>query len=128
MCIRDRCLWHYPFYFSSGSSSGVYSTKSDNLTLSGLQIWISVSNLTVLISWLRHNLLNAFRLRPVVSIKTVMLSILFSAIRMRRLFLRVIVNLLYLLYIITVSYTHLRAHETRHDLVCRLLLEKKKKK
>src|SRR5450756_910967 len=26
----------------------------------------------------------------------------------------------------TVSYTHLRAHETRHDLVCRLLLEKKK--
>src|SRR5450756_812561 len=24
------------------------------------------------------------------------------------------------------SYTHLRAHETRHDLVCRLLLEKKK--
>src|SRR5450756_534605 len=27
-------------------------------------------------------------------------------------------------YIGTVSYTHLRAHETRHDLVCRLLLEK----
>src|SRR5450756_790224 len=27
----------------------------------------------------------------------------------------------------TVSYTHLRAHETRHELVCRLLLEKKKK-
>ena len=27
--------------------------------------------------------------------------------------------------IIAVSYTHLRAHETRHDLVCRLLLEKK---
>src|SRR5450756_3029113 len=26
--------------------------------------------------------------------------------------------------IIPVSYTHLRAHETRHDLVCRLLLEK----
>src|SRR5665648_1187057 len=26
---------------------------------------------------------------------------------------------------IAVSYTHLRAHETRHDLVCRLLLEKK---
>ena len=26
-----------------------------------------------------------------------------------------------------VSYTHLRAHETRHHLVCRLLLEKKKK-
>src|SRR5665648_1073665 len=25
----------------------------------------------------------------------------------------------------TVSYTHLRAHETRHDIVCRLLLEKK---
>src|SRR5450756_1707510 len=25
---------------------------------------------------------------------------------------------------ISVSYTHLRAHETRHDLVCRLLLEK----
>src|SRR5665648_748849 len=28
--------------------------------------------------------------------------------------------------ILAVSYTHLRAHETRHDLVCRLLLEKKK--
>src|SRR5450756_2296857 len=27
-----------------------------------------------------------------------------------------------------VRWTHLRAHETRHDLVCRLLLEKKKKK
>src|SRR5450756_1736272 len=25
---------------------------------------------------------------------------------------------------LAVSYTHLRAHETRHDLVCRLLLEK----
>src|SRR5450756_880089 len=25
-------------------------------------------------------------------------------------------------YVSTVSYTHLRAHETRHDLVCRLLL------
>src|SRR5450756_2054628 len=30
--------------------------------------------------------------------------------------------------LVAVSYTHLRAHETRHDLVCRLLLEKKKKK
>src|SRR5450756_899183 len=30
--------------------------------------------------------------------------------------------------VIAVSYTHLRAHETRHDLVCRLLLEKKKRK
>ena len=28
--------------------------------------------------------------------------------------------------VITVSYTHLRAHETVLDLVCRLLLEKKK--
>src|SRR5450759_3208817 len=26
--------------------------------------------------------------------------------------------------LVSVSYTHLRAHETRHDLVCRLLLEK----
>ena len=26
----------------------------------------------------------------------------------------------------TLSLKHLRAHETRHDLVCRLLLEKKK--
>ena len=31
-----------------------------------------------------------------------------------------------LIYAKSVSYTHLRAHETRHDLVCRLLLEKKK--
>ena len=29
--------------------------------------------------------------------------------------------------IIAVSYTHLRAHETKANLVCRLLLEKKKK-
>src|SRR5450759_5742346 len=28
-------------------------------------------------------------------------------------------------HLYSVSYTHLRAHETRHDLVCRLLLEKK---
>ena len=28
----------------------------------------------------------------------------------------------------TVSYTHLRAHETKANLVCRLLLEKKKNK
>ena len=32
-----------------------------------------------------------------------------------------------ILYINPVSYTHLRAHETVLDLVCRLLLEKKKK-
>src|SRR5678810_1173578 len=30
--------------------------------------------------------------------------------------------------IMAVSYTHLRAHETGRNLVCRLLLEKKKKK
>ena len=29
--------------------------------------------------------------------------------------------------VLPVSYTHLRAHETVLDLVCRLLLEKKKK-
>src|SRR5450756_3082119 len=37
-------------------------------------------------------------------------------------------NFLHLAMYQAVSYTHLRAHETRHDLVCRLLLEKKKKK
>ena len=31
-------------------------------------------------------------------------------------------------YAISVSYTHLRAHETPEHLVCRLLLEKKNKK
>ncbi|WDT36910.1 hypothetical protein PVA38_12410 [Streptococcus pneumoniae D39] len=31
-----------------------------------------------------------------------------------------------MLWPMTVSYTHLRAHETVLDLVCRLLLEKKK--
>src|SRR5660397_259837 len=30
--------------------------------------------------------------------------------------------------VVSVSYTHLRAHETKANLVCRLLLEKKKKK
>eukprot|EP00826_Nyctotherus_ovalis_P045174 TRINITY_DN4967_c0_g1_i1.p1 TRINITY_DN4967_c0_g1~~TRINITY_DN4967_c0_g1_i1.p1 ORF type:complete len:188 (-),score=7.94 TRINITY_DN4967_c0_g1_i1:3-566(-) len=34
----------------------------------------------------------------------------------------------YLRYLLAVSYTHLRAHETSLHLVCRLLLEKKKKK
>ena len=34
----------------------------------------------------------------------------------------------WMLYGASVSYTHLRAHETVLDLVCRLLLEKKKKK
>src|SRR5659263_664929 len=38
------------------------------------------------------------------------------------------VVLMFKIILIPVSYTHLRAHETRHDLVCRLLLEKKKKK
>ena len=33
-----------------------------------------------------------------------------------------------ILIMMPVSYTHLRAHETRHDLVCRLLLEKKKQR
>ena len=33
----------------------------------------------------------------------------------------------YMQRVITVSYTHLRAHETVLDLVCRLLLEKKKR-
>ena len=32
------------------------------------------------------------------------------------------------LILTAVSYTHLRAHETKANLVCRLLLEKKKKK
>ena len=35
---------------------------------------------------------------------------------------------LFNLDIMAVSYTHLRAHETGRNLVCRLLLEKKKKK
>ena len=39
-----------------------------------------------------------------------------------------LIYLICLLILGPVSYTHLRAHETRHDLVCRLLLEKKKKK
>src|SRR5665213_3200996 len=32
----------------------------------------------------------------------------------------------FLYYVMPVSYTHLRAHETGRNLVCRLLLEKKK--
>src|SRR5678809_1436132 len=44
--------------------------------------------------------------------------------------LKLIVDLMYqggLSYMWSVSYTHLRAHETGRNLVCRLLLEKKKK-
>ena len=37
-----------------------------------------------------------------------------------------IANLTFILSLTSVSYTHLRAHETEADLVCRLLLEKKK--
>src|SRR5450756_420590 len=41
---------------------------------------------------------------------------------------KLVINIGYMtVYLSPVSYTHLRAHETRHDLVCRLLLEKKKK-
>ena len=40
---------------------------------------------------------------------------------------RVNLNDLWIAAIASVSYTHLRAHETVLDLVCRLLLEKKKK-
>ena len=36
-------------------------------------------------------------------------------------------SLFYYLTVVPVSYTHLRAHETVLDLVCRLLLEKKNK-
>ena len=36
------------------------------------------------------------------------------------------VDLINFFYGVPVSYTHLRAHETVLDLVCRLLLEKKK--
>src|SRR5674476_331214 len=39
----------------------------------------------------------------------------------------VALSLFFMVTIITVSYTHLRAHETGRNLVCRLLLEKKKK-
>src|SRR5665647_3782896 len=35
-------------------------------------------------------------------------------------------DIILLVYILAVSYTHLRAHETDSYLVCRLLLEKKK--
>src|SRR5660397_164375 len=38
----------------------------------------------------------------------------------------IIRNLKHIASVITVSYTHLRAHETKANLVCRLLLEKKK--
>src|SRR5659263_526758 len=41
-------------------------------------------------------------------------------------FVRLALFKAFLTRLISVSYTHLRAHETRHDLVCRLLLEKKK--
>src|SRR5674536_382922 len=43
-------------------------------------------------------------------------------------YLFAILAIAYLFSAITVSYTHLRAHETPEHLVCRLLLEKKKKK
>eukprot|EP00657_Telonema_sp_P-1_P009219 TRINITY_DN3409_c0_g1_i1.p1 TRINITY_DN3409_c0_g1~~TRINITY_DN3409_c0_g1_i1.p1 ORF type:complete len:128 (+),score=46.57 TRINITY_DN3409_c0_g1_i1:171-554(+) len=41
---------------------------------------------------------------------------------------RMLLSMAPVLCVDTVSYTHLRAHETVLDLVCRLLLEKKKKK
>ena len=41
--------------------------------------------------------------------------------------MRYAIGLLIVVTLIAVSYTHLRAHETVLDLVCRLLLEKKKK-
>eukprot|EP00658_Telonema_sp_P-2_P046208 TRINITY_DN3431_c0_g1_i2.p1 TRINITY_DN3431_c0_g1~~TRINITY_DN3431_c0_g1_i2.p1 ORF type:complete len:116 (-),score=16.00 TRINITY_DN3431_c0_g1_i2:71-418(-) len=57
------------------------------------------------------------------------LSILYNSLSMATaLALRVPVALLPYSALIPVSYTHLRAHETPEHLVCRLLLEKKKKK
>ena len=40
---------------------------------------------------------------------------------------RIIVEIVLVLWLVSVSYTHLRAHETVLDFVFRLLLEKKKK-
>src|SRR5665648_1129779 len=70
--------------------------------------------------------------RPIV---TSPMTICFKSKRLSLLYPRFIFNLSgsplsslsYAPYItLPVSYTHLLAHETRHDLVCRLLLEKKK--
>src|SRR5450759_282274 len=63
-----------------------------------------------------------------IPILTLSIAVLFSFMPMY--FLHVSANIMSLgglaLAIGAVSYTHLRAHETRHELVCRLLLEKKK--
>ena len=37
-----------------------------------------------------------------------------------------VISVTFITLVIPVSYTHLRAHETKANLVCRLLLEKKK--
>ena len=43
-----------------------------------------------------------------------------------RIYMNIFRRHIFQIYIIAVSYTHLRAHETKSNLVCRLLLEKKK--
>ena len=44
----------------------------------------------------------------------------------RKTFIKTVESIAKVINIPSVSYTHLRAHETKANLVCRLLLEKKK--
>ena len=77
----------------------------------------SVSSLPSSFAWIGKASFGGF---PVIVIVTLVLVVLFDlAVRHTRFFISA--N-----KINPVSYTHLRAHETREDLVCRLLLEKKK--
>ncbi len=67
--------------------------------------------------------LNVFAISPVISLVTQDLDIGRTSAS-----LLVALPLLISAVFGPVSYIHLRAHETREDIVCRLLLEKKKNK
>src|SRR5678815_2499842 len=94
-------------------------------------------NVTVILFWflsvlaLFSALMMIFSRNPVHSVLWLIVtffSISGHYILLNAQFLAIVNIIVYAGAIMAVSYTHLRAHETPEHLVCRLLLEKKKKK
>src|SRR5450759_3041476 len=82
-----------------------------------------VPNLSIFITREVH--IEYFRELPILSLRSEPLDDVGNRIKKRS--LDIIISFLVIIFILSwlipLSYTHLRAHETRHDLVCRLLLE-----
>src|SRR5678815_5151740 len=107
MCIRDR--FRHCFYATAETSAMIF------LIFIGADLMNSALALTQVPGQLA-GVVKAWGLSPVMVVVAIML------------FYVVLGAVMDELSMIPVSYTHLRAHETPEHLVCRLLLEKKKKK